>query len=1194
MTATKAPKIKPVKRVLPTIYCYTTPDIPKHDGWCKIGYTERDPQKRIEEQTETADVDDHFEWDANAIYSTDPRGSFTDNDFHRYLVRQGVERKKANIKKGKKRKPEWFRISPGDAKKKLMYFAFHDEEISEDDLQVMPYTLRDEQAAAIEKTADYFKEHPNEHPSFLWNAKPRFGKTLTAYDLCKQMGFQNILVVTNRPAVANSWYQDYMKFFGPGSGYYFVSDLDELQKSEKARYVYTYDEYKQKCKTDYDDKIKGLVEFVSLQNIKGSKYLTADGEGYDKLMELSNRKENGRQVGLSWDILIVDEAHEAVDTKKTEAAFAHIDRKYTLYLSGTPFKALAQGKFTEETIFNWSYADEQKSKEDWDKEEGTGLYAAPNPYETLPKLNLYTYRMSDIAREEIRRGVESDNGIDEYAFDLNEFFTTSGDSMRFIHDKDVDKFLDMLMTGEGFPFSTPELRNQLAHTFWILDRVNSAKALKAKLEKREDFKDYEIILAAGDGRSEEDEQLESDKSYDRVMKAIERAENADPADRSKKHKTITLSVGQLTTGVTVPQWTGVFILRNWKSASEYMQAAFRCQNPWLRRLSDETYERKENSYVFDFDPARTLDMYYEFANGLLPDAKEPDLLSTKTKKERIKRLLNYFPVYGQDDYGQMVTLDTGDVLSIPGKIHVREVVDSGFMSNFLFDNLPNVFRANDLTALDDALKDVNDAPGFSPVKPSEDVNNDLNTGDITVDEDGKAHVGEDYSGLGQKVFENVNVNEEREKAEKAGQERGEEHHSTDFDPARKSDDEFKDLLSNEAKPIADQYTSVITNAVEDVKKQDSGHSKNALKNSKRLEKNIKRAVHKKVADTVEQEHNKYRYEQNKKIEQHKKEVEQARNEGKNDTEITQMNREFEKGQKSDFDKLKERISAKLTSLEFANELQKTTEKTLNQAEAQNKTDDKMNEVKTNLRHLCRAIPSFLMAYGDKETTLANFDQKVNDDVFREVTGIGLATFRFLRDGGDYYERDASGNQIRNDEHKHHFDGHVFNETVFNESIVAFLDKKDELADWFNEEHDEDIFSYIPSQKTNQIFTPKKVVAQMVDMLEKENPGCFDDDQATFADLYVKSGMYITEIVKRLMESKVMKEKYPDEHERLQHIFAKQVYGLAPTKIIYLIAHEYIFGFDQDGSIDDSHFKRFDTLPAAKEGKLEEKLDELFG
>lgn len=1190
MKDNKAPKIKPVKWIVPTIYCYTTPDIPKHNGWCKIGYTERDPQKRIDEQTETVDVDPEFQWDADAIYATDPRGSFTDHDFHHYLVRQGVERKKPNVKKGKKHQPEWFRISPGDAKNKLMHFAFHEDEIPEDALHAMPYTLRDEQEDAAEKTTAYFAKHSNEHPSFLWNAKPRFGKTLTAYDLCKRMGLKNILVVTNRPSVANSWYEDYMKFFGPSSGYYFVSSLDELQKSDNARYVYTYDEYKQKCLNDYDNKIKGIIEFVSLQNIKGSKYLTADGEGYDKLMELSNLKEHGRQVGLSWDILIVDESQEAVDTKKTEAAFARIDRKYTLYLSGTPFKALAQGKFTEDAIFNWSYADEQKAKEEWNKREGTGPDSAPNPYETLPKLNLYTYRMSDIAREDIRRSVESDNGIDEYAFDLNEFFATSGDTLHFIHDKDVDKFLDMLMTGEGFPFSTAELREQLAHTFWILNRVNSAKALKAKLEKREDFKDYDIILAAGDGRSEKDEELERDKSYGRVMKAIKKAEKADPKDKSKKHKTITLSVGQLTTGVTVPQWTGVFILRNWKSASEYMQAAFRCQNSWLRRLPNETFQRKENAYVFDFDPARTLDMYYEIANGLLPDAKNTDLLSTKTKKERIKVLLNYFPVYGQDDYGKMVTLDTGDVLSIPGKIHVREVVDSGFMSNFLFDNLPNVFRPNDLAALDEALKNVNDAPGFAPVKTDENTTQEIDTGDIKVDEDGKAHVGDDYSGLGNKVFQDVDLNNELQGDENQNE------HSTSFDPDRKSEDELKELLNNDAKPIADTYTNAITEGIEKAKEQEQrkGKLKGPLKNSKSLENKIKRTVHEKIQEAVEKQHNKYRYEQNKKLEQHKKNVEKAREEGKNDTEIDQMNRKFEEDQNTEFDKLKEAINTQLKSQDFQQEIQQTAAKTIDQVEAQSKTDDKMNEVKTNLRHLCRAIPSFLMAYGDKETKLSNFDTKVDDSVFQEVTGIDLATFRFLRDGGDYYERDENGEQIRDEEHKHHFGGHVFNENVFNESIVAFLDKKEELADWFNEQHNEDIFSYIPPQKTNQIFTPKKVVVQMVDMLEKENPGCFDDDQATFADLYVKSGMYITEIVKRLMESDAMKQKYPDEHKRLQHIFAKQIYGLAPTEIIYLIAHEYIFGFDKDGSIDDSHFKFFDTLPAAKEGNLSSELDRIFG
>ena len=241
-----------------------------------------------------------------------------------------------------------------------------------------------------------------------------------------------------------------------------------------------------------------------------------------------------------------------------------------------------------------------------------------------------------------------------------------------------------------------------------------------------------------------------------------------------------------------------------------------------------------------------------------------------------------------------------------------------------------------------------------------------------------------------------------------------------------------------------------------------------------------------------------------------------------------------------------------------------------------------------------------MAYGDENTTLANFDSLVPADVFWEVTvnpqsgeGITLDQFRLLRDGGDYYQKDGNGNEIRDEEHKRHFDGHLFDEVVFNEAVREFMKKRNELADYFDETGKGDIFDYIPPQKTNQIFTPKRVVKDMVDRLEQENPRCFDDPNNTFADLYMKSGMYITEIVTRLYQSKRMKALYPDNAERLNHIFAKQVYGCAPTEIIYRICLSYILGFRHEIHIDKYNIKLCDTLEYAKSGTLEEEMEKLF-
>ena len=245
-----------------------------------------------------------------------------------------------------------------------------------------------------------------------------------------------------------------------------------------------------------------------------------------------------------------------------------------------------------------------------------------------------------------------------------------------------------------------------------------------------------------------------------------------------------------------------------------------------------------------------------------------------------------------------------------------------------------------------------------------------------------------------------------------------------------------------------------------------------------------------------------------------------------------------------------------------------------------------DEVRGRLRGFTRTIPSFLMAYGDDTVVLETFDTVIPDNVFKDVTGITLDQFRFLRDGGDYSDEETG--EIK------HFDGNVFDRMVFNDSITEFLITKDRLANYFDESQKEDIFDYIPPQKTNQIFTPKWVVKKMVNMLEEENPGCFSDPNKTFADLYMKSGLYITEIVKKLFNDEKMKQLFPDDTERLQHIFEKQVYGLAPTEIIYKIATSFILGFDKDLNISQNNFRQVDALEYAKKGTLQQKIDELFG
>ena len=250
-----------------------------------------------------------------------------------------------------------------------------------------------------------------------------------------------------------------------------------------------------------------------------------------------------------------------------------------------------------------------------------------------------------------------------------------------------------------------------------------------------------------------------------------------------------------------------------------------------------------------------------------------------------------------------------------------------------------------------------------------------------------------------------------------------------------------------------------------------------------------------------------------------------------------------------------------------------------QAEAEKKSVEE--QVRDHLRGFARTIPSFLMAYGDDKLELANFDTYVEPEVFKEVTGITLEEFRLLRDGGT-----LDGQQV---------EGRLFEETVFNDSVKTFLEKKRELANYLSEEAKEDIFDYIPPQRTNQIFTPREVVVRMVDALERENPGCFDDPEKTFADLYVKSGLYLAEIAKRLFRSAAMKARFPEERARLEHIFTRQLYAMAPTAIIHRIVLAYLLDFDPDlRKRAEAHIVLADAAKAAQAGALPALAQEVFG
>ncbi|QUC04046.1 DEAD/DEAH box helicase [Atopobium sp. oral taxon 416] len=1096
--------VKTSRPALPQIYAYTTPEIRSHDGWTKIGYTEQNVERRLRQQTHTADVDVKLEWHGNATFE-DTGETFRDTDFHGYLRKLDVRSKPGT---------EWFQIEPDPAHRRFYEFR-ENRGVVEDAPTAIGYRLRDEQERASKETASYARSHDG--GEFLWNAKPRFGKTLTSYDFCKRVGAQKILIVTNRPAIANSWYEDYEKFVGRDSGLVFISLAPALQGR---KYCLTREQYLNGLR---EGGPKGFIEFVSLQDLKGA---IDFGGKYDKL---------GHIAGLVWDVLIIDEAHEGVDTFKTDVAFDHIRRRFTLHLSGTPFKAIANEKFPEEAIFNWTYADEQKAKRDWDDPE------LPNPYADLPRLNMFTYQMSDIVADEVGRGIDIDGETVEYAFDLNEFFATNENGY-FLHNEDVDRFLDALTTQKKFPFSTPELRDELRHTFWMLSRVDSAKALAKKLKRHPVFKEYEIVLAAGDGRLDDED--ESARAFDKVREAI-----------AERDRTITLSVGQLTTGVTVPEWTAVLMLSNMKSPALYMQAAFRAQNPCLFNR-DGKFLRKENAYVFDFDPARTLTIFEEFANDLYTDTASGGG-TVDDRKRRVRTLLNFFPVIGEDEDGEMVELDAEHVLSIPRRIRSREVVRRGFMSDFLFQNIANVFRA--------PAEVLNVLQKLEPYKtPNKDLGIQGDTAD-ELDLNGEGEVEmpqEQVIGLadgmfGDKVYGSI------------ADELDDAIDSIAIDEDGDPDDVF---LNN----LQAMFTDGIAKPLVEAANRSYGDEFRPSQQKK-----VKRRIKADVDARLNREVGNFSIEKNRIEKDRANQLSRAQTQEEADEVNRTCDDQLEEARRNLVESLKDSRD------ELVRGAGETVVREVETAKRERKKQTIEDGIRDHLRGFSRTIPSFLMAYGDENTTLARFDKIIPAEVFKEVTSVTVEQFRLLRDGGDVVDPETSETV--------HFEGRLFDPVVFDDSVREFIGLRTKLANYFDESLDEDIFDYVPPQKTNQIFTPRNVVVKMVDLFEKENPGCFDDPDHTFADLYMKSGLYITEIVKRLYRSEKMKKLFPDNRERLDHIFEKQVFGIAPSEIIYKIATNYILGANGEvGGGCDTNFVKADSAELAKEGKLAEFVEQTFG
>lgn len=1102
-------KIAPYQRLDLKIYGYHLPQLASHNGSVKVGETNhQDVNTRIRQQTGTVGITPSLLFTRNAIRNDGIL--FHDRDLHAYYKLRGIERTILNDQA-----TEWYYF--GDvtlAETMTDDFINLDYDAVQVSEKETDYILRAEQAQAVQDTLTYF-QNPTHDPEFLWNAKPRFGKTLSTYDLVRKLRAQNVLIVTNRPAIANSWFDDFEKFIGwQEEGMKFVSETSALadrtpmSQQEYMHYVVAKD-------TEHVNKRR--VAFISLQDLKGARFA---GGLYDKLEWV--RK-------LDWDLLVIDEAHEGIDTRKTNRAFNNINRKYTLHLSGTPFKAIANEKFQNDQIFNWSYLDEQVAKTNWDEKE-----AGTNPYESLPTLNLFTYQMSKIIEQEVAKGINLDDETNlDYAFDLNEFFSTK-DNGTFVYEKDVIRFLDNLHTGK-FPFAEKEHQQELNHTFWLLPRVAAAKAMEKLLNEHPFFKDYTVVLAAGDGVSLMDDEdadnieetsenaVRNKRSYDRVKQAIE-----------DYPRTITLSVGQLTTGVTIPEWSAVLMLSNIKSPALYFQASFRAQNPWEFK-DEETGEwfRKENAYVFDFAPDRTLVLYDEFANNLSDEGFRG---SEADRQENIRELINFFPVIAEDDEGSLREISPEEVLTIPSHIKAVEVVKRGFMSNLLFDNIGAIFSAPaELRAI---LEKISPEANKRLADKRE-----IKITDPMLNEHGEVEVPNEMV---------VNTT-----------------HGLFGEPIYKTDVEAAlEKIAN----ITNRDTAAEKISKELVGKLEEGFTRTAreLELPKKTIKTNTKAAEKILTQKIEEN----LYQRDERIRLAKITYEQEL-----EQQVSQTAREErEESYKAELAEIEEVLQT-----EIQKSVEEVTQKLVGKHLGQKEEDKKKStedDVRDHLRGFARTIPAFLMAYGSSETTLATYDQNIDPATFIELTSITLDEFRKLRDGFSYLGEDGEQKSIAG----------LFNESVFNTSVKEFFKLKDKLADYLHGGNEEDIFDYIPPQRTNQIFTPRRVVVMMVDLLEEQDPEIFKNKETTFIDLYAKSGLYLTEIAKRLFVG--LQEEIPNEDERIRWILEKQIFACAPSNIIYNMVKNYVYaGFPE---IDNSNLLELDLTEAAKEAQVKQVLAERFG
>ena len=615
----------------PTIYAYEDSN-PEYTGFLKVGYTTVNAQTRVAQQypiLRPGKPPYRIVLEESAMRND---GSvFTDHDVHRYLRIVGIRNPRG----------EWYRCTVEQVKAAII--AVRTGQLNEEN-RSLDFKMRPEQQAASENTAAYFKsfrkENHDKPPHFLWNAKMRFGKTFAAYQLALKMGWRRILVLTFKPAVQTAWESD-LKCHVDFRGWQFIKP-GGLSYHEA-------------------DKRKPFVCFGSFQDYLGRNPTTG-----------GIKTKNEWVHTINWDCVFLDEYHygawrenakdlfDAEDAREAEFGAGKgiedfdedimpITTDGYLYLSGTPFRAIASGEFIEEQIFNWTYTDEQRSKQEWK--------APDNPYAALPRMVLLTYQLPDAIREIALQGEFNE-------FDLNVFFSATGigANAEFKYEDEVQKWLDLIRGAflptsvdnlklgaqkPPMPFSDARLLDVLSHTFWFLPSVASCHAMRNLLARKQNlfYQDYKVVVAAGNAAGIGADALPP------VLEAMD-----DPLQT----KTITLSCGKLTTGVTVRPWTGILMLRNSSSPETYFQAAFRVQSPWTVENPDGAAPNKEQiikeeCYVFDFAPDRALRQIADYSCRLNLNESNPE--------NKVEEFISFLPILAYDG-SSMKQIDAAGILDI--------------------------------------------------------------------------------------------------------------------------------------------------------------------------------------------------------------------------------------------------------------------------------------------------------------------------------------------------------------------------------------------------------------------------------------------------------------------------------------------------------------------------------------------------